>query len=281
MITAKPSPYLPRLKPCPGTGPKGPNVTLIVGIKTTDSVVLAAETEESAGITAKRNIFKLRRIEGPDWVVVAGGAGDSVIVENATRRIRWALADCSDLTEQKLGDILDQVLATVYGKYIDTDKRPEGISLMLGASIRNELYLVTTQKRTFQFHDDYAYAGLGADLAIYYLDNLFSDIRDWKDATRVCGFVLMEAKKTAQYCSGKTQIYTVQLPPQPRWRSLGKGTFVEIENVCSGLVSHTVSSGIMKELRRVDVSIAVDEFGDYEEEKRPKPSSARKSKGQP
>jgi len=250
-------------------GPKDNRLTLVVGLKCHDAVVLAAETEESVGITAKRNVYKLDRISGDDWTLVVGGAGDSVIAANATRRIARGLKDHNELTDEVLCDVIDDVLAAVHTKYIDTDPTSDGIGLIIGAvTSDNELHLISTQKRAFQFQDRYAYAGVGVDLAIYFLDRLYDHSFSWEDAAKVAGFVLMQVKEASQFCSGESQIYALQVPPNPRWRSLGSWAVLDIENNCNTLVS-SFTEEVLKELRSFSFAQRIqsgNEYFDYEEE---------------
>ncbi len=246
-------------------------MTLIVGLKCEGVIALAAETEEAAGITAKRRVHKLDRVTGSDWAVVLGAAGDSIIAANATRRIKQEISAITTLTPDCLGDILDRTLASIYEKYIDPDPKSEGIAFVLGAVCSNgELCLVSTDRRTHQFHDDqnpYAYAGIGADLAIFFLENLYDEFLSWRHAASIAGFVVYQATETSQYCSGLVQLYVLQSPPNPRWRALSVESALEIHNVCSSMMKEALSN-ISEQLERIHHGphTPIDPGDDYEDD---------------
>ena len=196
-------------------------MTLILGLKTRDCVVVGAEQEETAGTLAKRAVTKLRLITGSDWAVVVGGAGDAAIAENAMREMERKLEGRRTLNEEMLLDVTDKVLDSVHTKYIDKDQNSEGISLVIGAVCGDQLYLISTAKRVPQVQDSMAYAGWGTDIGIFFMDRLHHADSDWVYAVTVAGFTLQQAKEACRFCSGGTEIYALQRPPNPRWRSLG------------------------------------------------------------
>jgi hypothetical protein len=196
-------------------------MTLIVGLKSGDNVVIGAEQEESGGIAAKRLAKKLKLINGSGWSVVIGGSGDSAVAENAMRFMERLLLARQTLNEQVLTDITDEVLDSVFSKYIDKDPNNEGLSLVIGASCGNELHLISTTKRVPQLQDSIAYAGVGADIGIFFLDRLHLPNEDWVYSSTVVGFTLQQAIEASRFCGGESEIYVLQCPPNPRWRSLG------------------------------------------------------------
>lgn len=196
-------------------------MTLIIGLKSNDCIVIGAEQEESGGIAAKRVVTKLKLITGKEWAVVIGGAGDAAIAENAMRAMEKELHQKEPLSEQGLMDIADKVLDSIHTKYIDKDKNSEGISLVIGAVCGNELHLISTQNRVPQPQEYIAYAGIGADIGIFFIDRLHRINADWKYSATVAGFTLQQAMEACRYCGGESEIYVLQRPPNPRWRSLG------------------------------------------------------------
>jgi 20S proteasome alpha/beta subunit len=198
-------------------------MTLIIGLKSDDCVVIGAEQEEGGGIAAKHSVTKLRLITGPDWAVVVGGAGDAAVAENAMRAIDRRLRQERAVNEKALTDIADTVLDEVHTKYIDKDPNSEGMSLVMGASCGDGLHLISTLKRVPQLQDYMAFAGIGADIGIYFMDRLHQTDGDWNYTATVAGFVLQQAMEACRYCSGEAEIYVLQRHPNPRWRSLGTG----------------------------------------------------------
>src|SRR5215469_14958133 len=143
-------------------------MTLIIGLKTDNCVVIGAEQEEAAGYASKRVVSKLKLMTGKNWAVVVGGAGDAALAERAMRSMEKKLHTHQSLAEQTLLDITDEILEPIFTKYIDKDKDSDGLSLVIGAVCDNELLLFSTSKRVTQPQDSIAYAGLGAHIDIFF-----------------------------------------------------------------------------------------------------------------
>lgn len=215
---------LPRFKkPKLVSGPRRIGMTLIIGLKQNDSVVIGAEQEETGGITTKRAVTKLRLVTEKQWAVVVGGAGDAAIAENALRQVERRLLQHQNLTEQILLNVTDVVLDSTHTKYVDKDKDSEGLSLVIGAVCDDGLHLLSTHKRIPQPQGSIACTGYGADIGLFFLDRLHRAAEDWTYAVTVAGFTLQQAIESCRYCSGESEIYVLQKPPNPRWRSLGTG----------------------------------------------------------
>jgi 20S proteasome alpha/beta subunit len=241
-------------------------MTLIVGLKCANAVILAAEMEESVGYTAKRNIYKLTHLSGDDWHVIIGGAGDSAICENVIRRLLREFNGIKDLTERRLTDAIDEVLSHAYTKYIDPDPRSDGLALIIGASFGQELLLISTHKRIYQIEDDYAHAGYGADLASYWLERLHVDQgASWEEHLNLAAFVLMEVKESSQFCGGGSHAFVLQAPPNPRWRFIGEGSMMGLENFLRG---PEFTGPIFQKLMntRLDFKKNARDRNDYDEE---------------
>src|SRR5438045_453373 len=99
----------PPRPPIKSGGHRRRNVTLIIGLKTRDGVIVAAEAEETTGIAAKHEVDKLARIAGPDWALAVGGAGDTAIIENVVRRMRKELLGRQTLSQDDIANALDEV----------------------------------------------------------------------------------------------------------------------------------------------------------------------------
>jgi hypothetical protein len=139
------------------------------------------------------------------------------------KRLGRLLEDQERLTENRLETIVEDVLAEVHTKYIDPENQHTlQIFLILGAVCSDgELHLISTQGRSSQFQDAIAYAGAGSDIAIFLVDRLHRLNLDWEEAAKVAGFTLEQVNESCQDCSGPTEIFVMQQPPEPRWRYLG------------------------------------------------------------
>ena len=63
-------------------------VTAIVGFNYLDGVLMLADTEESLGEGAKSECDKLYRFSFPGGTVIAGGAGDSHLIDCANQEMQ-------------------------------------------------------------------------------------------------------------------------------------------------------------------------------------------------
>src|SRR5262249_2296077 len=143
---------------------------------------------EGAGATSKRAVSKLKLIPGPDWAVVIGGAGDGRLSEIGMQELGQKLAGRQTVTQRFLLDAMDKILDSLHRKYIDKDKDCEGVAFIIGAVCGNQLHLISTTGRIPQTQDAEAYAGLGEDIAVFFLDRLRDDAADWTYTAKVAGF---------------------------------------------------------------------------------------------
>ena len=207
-------------------------MTLVVGLHCEHSVVLGAEQEESAGYTGKRNVYKLKLHESEKWALGFSGAGDGAIIDNAERQLlRW-LDMRETFVMHELADAIDDVLVAVYEKFIDPDKNSEGVSLIIGGSCEDGLFLIQTHKRTSKFETDYACAGYGADVGLYLLSRIYQNDDKWLNAAKITAFVIHETKKSSQFCSGDSNFLVFQRPPSPLWRDLGDRVGMSLDDEC-------------------------------------------------
>jgi 20S proteasome alpha/beta subunit len=225
--------------------------------------------EDTAGYTSKRRVYKLKLFGECDWLVVVGGAGDSVIAENAMQRLEQSLTSHKQLTQQILADSVDDVLAIIHQKYIDPVQNSEGIGLIVGALIGKSAHLLSTHKRTHQFHDSYAYAGIGADLAIYFAEKLYRDDDSWENNANVAALILSQVKETSQFCGLGSQLFVLQSPPNPRWRSFGEAAMDEMDNRSSHWLSEAFQLVLDKSHSHPISKTKFADDEDYEEEPQP------------
>ncbi len=243
-------------------------MTLIIGLKSSECVVVGAEQEETRGIVARGSVNKLRLITGNEWAVVIGGAGDAALAENAMRDFERRLRQEPTVNDQILTDTTDKVLDEIYTKYVDKDPKSEGLSLVIGASCGDELHLISTAKRVPQHQDYMAYAGIGADIGIYFMERLSRQEADWRYTASVAGFTLQQAIEFCQYCGGDQDVYVLQLRPNPRWRYLGDDASHAFADEFSGvLVARNLENMLENALLFLHRSIG------YQDEHHPEPKT--------
>jgi 20S proteasome alpha/beta subunit len=242
-------------------------MTLIVGMKSKECIVIGAEQEESAGVTSKRPVTKLKLISGPDWALVVGAAGDGRLAENGMRELERSLRGLQTINEQLLLDSIEEILDSLYTKYVDREANCEGVAFIVDAICGQQLHLISTDKRVPQIQESKAYAGYGGDIGIYFLDRLHCDDADWTFTATAAGFVIEQAIQACRYCSGESEIYVLQRPPNPRWRYLGTG------DAPAELSTNFQFALVAEHLRRlVEVNQFTPELADgYSDEHHPEP----------
>jgi hypothetical protein len=212
-------------------------------------------------------------VTGREWAVVIGGAGDAMLAENAVRGNEQKLRGRRTVNGKTLLGAVDSILDSLYSKYVDKDPQSEGVALVIGAVCGDELNLISTRKRVPQSQEFMAYAGIGADIGIYFIDRLHRQESDWNYTATVAGFTLQQALESCQYCGGETEIYVLQRPPNPRWRFLGKC------DAPSEFFNSFQSAMVSEHLAKLVQSTAsgLDRMEGYQDEHHPDPLERREA----
>jgi 20S proteasome alpha/beta subunit len=169
---------------------------------------MAADMEESSGYTGKRTVNKLQPVDFfGQWATIIAGAGDSAVIDNATRRLTNEFAKITPFDEDKVYDALDRVLGDVHEKYIDPVPNHEGVELLVGIRSPMHTSLISTCKRTPKPEVAFACTGLGRDLANYFADKLFEQ---WdctlEDTVKLAAFILKEVQHSVRSVGMGSQI---------------------------------------------------------------------------
>ena len=171
-------------------------------------IVMAADMEESSGYTGKRAVNKLQPIDFfGEWQAIIAGAGDSAVIENATRRLTNEFLKITPFNEDRIYEALDKVLSDVHDKYIDPVPNHEGIELLAGIRSAQHTLLISTHKRTPKPELAFACTGLGGDLAAYFADKLFVQWEcSLENTIKLAAFILKEVKNSVQSVGMGSQI---------------------------------------------------------------------------
>jgi 20S proteasome alpha/beta subunit len=239
-------------------------MTLIVGLRCRNSIVIGSEQEEVTGYT-KRSINKLRCFTDDKWAVGFSGAGDGAIVDDAERRLADWLHTQKTFTGAQLVEAVNTVLATVYKRFIKPDPGSEGIGLVIGASCQDGLCLIQSVTRTAQLKNDHVCAGVGRIVADYLVGRLYNADDKWLNAAKIAAFVLHEARETVAGCGGNSNFIVLQEPPRPRWRDLGDEFGPEMDGDFDGVLGQCLRPEIIKGRWRPEL------MGGYCDERAPEP----------
>jgi 20S proteasome alpha/beta subunit len=204
-------------------------MTIILGMRTADGIILAADSEETYARGGKVQVqkiltqyqFGLQTGQGGGMAIA--GAGDSGYIDC----IGLELADYFQQTEQSLAQLAQGFRQKIKAFYKDhvipfaqypADDRP-GFSLLIAVSRAGKHELWMTNNNTMRRVIDYAADGAGAGFASSLLNRLWVRGLTTNQAQLIAGYAVFETKNFCQYCGKDTHIVcvrdgTVTSPPQ-------------------------------------------------------------------
>jgi hypothetical protein len=204
-------------------------MTIILGMRATDGIVLAADSEEtyaSGGRVQVQKILTQHQLgleTGQIGGMAIAGAGDSDYIDC----IGLELADYFQQTEKSLAQLAQgfrQKIKTFYKHHVipfaqyPAEDRPD-FSLLIAVSRGGKHGLWMTNNNTMRPIFDYAADGAGADFASALLNRLWVRGLTTNQAQLIAGYAVFETKNFCQYCGKDTHIVcvrdgTVTSPPQ-------------------------------------------------------------------
>ncbi|MBZ5600046.1 MAG: hypothetical protein LAN83_17185 [Acidobacteriia bacterium] len=208
-------------------------MTLVVGTICTNGLFFCSDTEEGTVMGGKRTVQKLIHVSAfPQWHLVFGTAGFGPLCELAMRRISDAARLNKNEFLAKHETIIGDEMVRIYDKYIpdslpDWKRLDRQISLVIGV-----VDYQTTDCRLYQTYEEIVYpvagmfacAGVGQEIAYYFLDRLFRDARgpqfsgtvpEVLEAQALLEFVMKEAKESVGNVGGNTETIAVITSPNP------------------------------------------------------------------
>jgi 20S proteasome alpha/beta subunit len=190
-------------------------MTIALGIVATDGIVLAADTEDSYGTTAKvaqsKIGFAYHKIAGGTCAVT--GAGGGLYIDAVTAELLDAYLGKGEVSRKRLEPILRDVLhrfhalhVIPFGQYPSED-RPS-FELIVSHSLKHEATLWSTDHSVMHRQKKYAAVGVGAFTAMHLLRRLFTpSTRNVMETAVLAAYVAFEAKELIQGCGQFTQVF--------------------------------------------------------------------------
>ena len=209
MISPKP---LPRKIQTPKKPPQSSKrMTIVFGILQSDSIVFAADTEET-GEFMKISTPKLYSYERPNGeCVVIGGAGSSFSVETIQQRLgKSFLADSASFEE-----IGETIIKQFHGEQVTIDPNRD-FWLLIGASFRTKEggyahRLWISEHGSLRDTDGVAAIGIGTEIARPLLKKYA--IRSNLPITELSSIHIMRlVKEQAHYCGKESMVWTLRGP---------------------------------------------------------------------
>jgi len=213
----------PLVKFTPKRLPERKRMTLVAGFRCHEGIVIVADMEENVGFSGKRAVPKMREVifgvNDPGWRGTFSGSGDAPALEIAFDLVGAKLAVLPILDTTNIRDAFTEVLAECHEKYIDPVPTSNGISLVCGLVRGGQPFLVSTEKRTPQFHVDFIARGYGAEMASYFADRLHDYWASLEDTAKLACFIASEVNQAVQYCGLGAEM--ALLHKDGGWRKFG------------------------------------------------------------
>jgi 20S proteasome alpha/beta subunit len=220
--------------------PKEKRITIIVGIRCPDGIVMAADSRLSGGVMKRKDYQKLHEIPiGSSDVAIVGGAGTKDMTERAVESLERKLKR-GVRTPRQLKDQCESVYSGIWKHYVVKQIEDIGLErsqfaqrefvenvrqmhellnfyLLVGARLGSEFHLfkvVPTPWGTAGNVAHYDAIGSGEDIALYVLGKtqlhpLIAWLEDVQAARRRALNAVDEAKKVVEGCGGPTHVWTI------------------------------------------------------------------------
>jgi hypothetical protein len=195
-------------------------MTIALGMLARDGIVMAADTQESAGYW-KRDHGKIvalghrasRGRRGRRWNhCLISGAGSGPHIDGLSKLLQEAFESRPANVEAALRSIVqrfyvDQMLP--FAAY-PLNERPD-ISLLVACDYRRKTSLWTSQENMFNAAGVYDAVGIGADMALTILGRCYRlPILDVPHSVLLAAYVMAQVKDSIEGCGKATDIYYVR-----------------------------------------------------------------------
>jgi len=220
MIAPKPQRELfTRLKRPPAR--RKPAVTIAIGFKCSDGVVLAADTQITWQDSHKYYERKLRPHfdETRTWNATFTFAGDPALWKSFNEKFRdaMALTQTVPVTASRIRDVIETVLQLFDVLHRD----PMNLNLLCAVSVPGDTYqLYKTQGHTIHEVHGYEYVGCGDSSILRFLGPLLTapppvSLMDQhgyivRQAVTIATYLVMKAKTYVDGCGGDTDVWAMR-----------------------------------------------------------------------
>ncbi|MFZ0772288.1 MAG: hypothetical protein WCA49_15465 [Candidatus Sulfotelmatobacter sp.] len=179
-------------------------MTIALGLRCIDGLVLCADSLEEDGIT-KRHVDKLWTYEVQDnWGIAIASAGEADLADSFTDGLKDILGN-SDFDEVKLLSKLKTALRSVRLSYPDSEFG--FLAAVFGVpTLYSRLFRVLDQSSHLGPVRHYQTLGTGGALATFLASQLFSISMCVKEGVRLGAFIVARVKECTNGCGGPTSI---------------------------------------------------------------------------
>lgn len=227
-------------------------VTLIAGLVCGDSIVFAADSEESGGIR-KSNVEKMRRVPEPGILgalghnplkntsVVVAGAGNGTLCDYAMQRITDSVRATSGLGEALT--VIQAILVDIWKVHVPlfpaNDPTETDFRLLVGIRSPDGLgpHLYSVHGTTIVERDRYFSWGSGS-VTDYTLDQMYRERMSVEDGIAAALYMLQIAKKYVSGVGGESHISILysngMVDDKPPWEISEEENIAKIFTEVSG-----------------------------------------------
>jgi 20S proteasome alpha/beta subunit len=189
-------------------------MTLIIGMDCFEALLFCADREESTETGGKRSVSKIHQASGDNWQMGIATSGSGPMGDIAALRIIKRAKSHEAFHSDPLPTI-EKAMSEVYARYIfprDERRQAErGISLIIGMydEESRQRFLFKTFDEIVKPENHYACAGVGLDIAYYFLDRLHQDGMSAEEARMLTAFILREAKSSVGGVGNESEFVTL------------------------------------------------------------------------
>jgi 20S proteasome alpha/beta subunit len=195
-------------------------MTIGVGFKCSDGIVLATDTQYTQGPIKTHGPKLFMSVDLPELAVVMAGAGSVHFMRRAAEELENAFKSLKPASTEDVRAAAEKALAEFYQRHIYPmpSERQEnaGFQFIIGAWTPHGLDLYETQDATVvSAAEGYCNIGMGQYVTEYALGLTTGPVVLTVDKARlVAAFCVKAAKDYVEYCGGQTKIITLQnIPP--------------------------------------------------------------------
>src|SRR5271157_2489385 len=205
---------------------KEPKMTIALGLRCFDGLVLCTDSLEEDGVT-KRFVDKMWVYEvHDDWGIAIASAGEGDLADSFTDGLQHILGN-SDFDEMKLLSKLRLAIKQVRTNY--PESQFAFLASIFGPPFYCQLFRVNDQSMHFGPVRRYQTLGIGGSLASFLISQLFKPSMFIEDGMRLAVFVAARVKEHVQGCDGPTSVVTYKQGDRA-FRLWQHGEIAEIEN---------------------------------------------------
>lgn len=191
-------------------------MTIGIGFRCTDGIVLCADEQITYGAYFKKYEYKIFTHNTTDWAIAMTYAGDPELMKVVDEKFREAMGKAyhskKPESASEIKKLLEKTLTAM--RTLDAAQDPDGFYMLCGIVIPNkEMALIRTDRKKVREVKDSSYVGIGESSALEYLTKLFvaSNALNARQAMYIGVYLAIQAKAYVHGCGGETDSVILKL----------------------------------------------------------------------